>query len=93
MTVGVDIRDELARFKIIVKGAFLPLGDNRIKRLFDEDKVWYTNKMLINLVQACGRGIRSKEDYCVTYILDGSVFDVVLKHKGNLPRYFLDRFV
>lgn len=93
MTFGVDLRDELARFQIIVKGAFLPLGDNRIKRLFDEDKVWYTNKMLINLVQACGRGIRSKDDYCVTYILDGTVSEVVLANKQKLPKYFIDRFV
>lgn len=93
MTFGVDLRDELARFQIIVKGAFLPLGDNRIKRLFDEDKVWYTNKMLINLVQACGRGIRSKDDYCVTYILDGTVSEVVLTNKLKLPKYFIDRFV
>lgn len=93
MTFGVDLRDHLARFQIIVKGAFLPLGDNRIKKLFDEDKVWYTNKMLINLVQACGRGIRSKDDYCVTYILDGTVYDVILANRVKLPKYFLDRFV
>lgn len=93
MTFGVDLRDNLARFQIIVKGAFLPLGDNRIKRMFEEDKIWYTNKMLINLVQACGRGIRSKDDYCVTYILDGAAGDVVLANKHKLPKYFIDRFV
>lgn len=93
MTFGVDLRDNLARFQIIIKAAFLPLGDNRIKRLFDEDKVWYTNKMLINLVQACGRGVRSKEDHCITYILDGVVSDVVMANKNKLPKYFLDRFV
>jgi Rad3-related DNA helicase len=93
MTFGVDLRDDLARFQIIVKGAFLPLSDVRIKRLFDEDKVWYTNKMLINLVQACGRGIRSKEDYCATYILDGTLFDIIIQNKGKLPKYFIDRFV
>lgn len=93
MTFGVDLKDHLARFQIIVKGAFLPLGDVRIKKLFDEDKVWYSNKMLINLVQACGRGIRSKDDYCVTYILDGTVYDVVIANKHKLPKYFLDRFV
>jgi Rad3-related DNA helicase len=93
MTFGVDLRDDLARFQIIVKGAFLPLSDVRIKRLFDEDKVWYTNKMLINLVQACGRGIRSKEDYCVTYILDGTLFDIIIQNKDKLPKYFIDRFV
>ena len=93
MTFGVDLRDELARFQIIVKGAFLPLGDVRIKRLFDEDKDWYTNKMLISLVQACGRGIRSKEDHCVTYILDGAISEVVLTNKYKLPKYFINRFV
>ncbi len=93
MTFGVDLRDDLARFQIIVKGAFLPLSDVRVKRLFDEDKVWYTNKMLINLVQACGRGIRSKEDYCVTYILDGTLFDIIVQNKDKLPKYFIDRFV
>jgi len=93
MTFGVDLKDDLARFQIIVKGAFLPLGDVRIKRLFDEDKVWYVNKMLINLVQACGRGVRSKEDYCVTYILDGTIYDAIIANKAKLPKYFIDRFV
>lgn len=93
MSFGVDLRDDLARFQIIIKAAFLPLGDNRIKRLFEEDKDWYTDKMLINLVQACGRGIRSKDDYCVTYILDGNIYDAVLMNKDKLPKYFLNRFV
>ena len=93
MAFGIDLKDELARFQIIVKAAFLPLGDNRIKRLFDEDKVWYTNKMLINLVQACGRGIRSKDDYCVTYILDGNIYESVIANKHKLPKHFIDRFV
>jgi len=92
MTFGVDLRDDLARFQIIVKAAYLPLGDNRIKRLFDEDKVWYTDKMLINLVQACGRGIRSKDDFCVTYIIDQSITDAVIANRAKLPKYFVDRF-
>ena len=93
MAFGVDLRDDYARFQVIVKAGYLPLGDHRIKRLSQEDKDWYTNKMLSNLVQACGRGIRSKEDYCVTYILDGTINEEVIKHKNKLPKYFLDRFV
>jgi ATP-dependent DNA helicase DinG len=93
MTFGIDLRDDLARFQIIVKAAYLPLGDNRIKRLFDEDKVWYTDKMLINLVQACGRGIRSKDDYCTTYIIDQAITDAVIANRAKLPKYFVDRFV
>lgn len=93
MIFGVDLKDDLARFQIIVKAAFLPLGDNRIKRLFDEDKDWYTNQMLINLVQACGRGVRSKDDYCVTYILDGNIYQAVITNKDKLPKHFIDRFI
>ena len=93
MTFGVDLRDDLARFQIIVKAAYLPLGDNRIKRLFDEDKDWYTDKMLINLVQACGRGVRSKEDYCTTYIIDQAITDAVIANRAKLPKYFVNRFI
>lgn len=93
MTHGVDLKDDYARFQIIVKAGYLPLGDLRIKRLFDDDKVWYTNKMLGNLIQACGRGIRSKDDYCITYILDGAIHQAVVTNKSKLPQYFIDRFV
>ena len=92
MTFVVDLKGDLARFQIIVKAAYLPLSDNRIKKLFDIDKAWYLDKMLCNLVQACGRGNRSKDDYCVTYILDGVLFDAIIANKGKLPKYFLDRF-
>ena len=34
--------------------------------------------MLSNVVQQCGRGIRSKQDHCKTYILDAGVFEVTL---------------
>lgn len=92
MTFGVDLKGDLARFQIIVKAGFLPLGDIRIKRLFDEDKDWYTDKMLAGLVQACGRGVRNKDDHCVTYVLDGTISDVVLANSHKLPKYFLNRF-
>ena len=91
--LGVDLRDDLARFQIIIKAPYLPLGDNRIKRLFEGDKQWYANKMLSNVVQQCGRGIRSKQDHCKTYILDAGVFEAIIRNKDKLPKYFLERFV
>ena len=56
------------------------------------DKDWYGNQMLKTLVQACGRGVRSEDDYCETYILDGSIFDAINRNKKKLPKFFLDRF-
>jgi len=91
--LGIDLKDDLARFQIIVKAPYLPLGDERIKKMFELDKNWYSNKMLSNIVQQCGRGIRSSQDHCKTYILDAGVFQAIIRNKGKLPKYFLERFV
>jgi Rad3-related DNA helicase len=93
LTHGIDLKDNLARFQIIIKAPYLPLMNKRIKKLFELDKKWYENKMICSLIQACGRGIRSKDDHCVTYILDGSVVNVLKNNTKILPKYFIDRFV
>jgi Rad3-related DNA helicase len=93
MTHGVDLKDDLARFQIIVKAPYLPLNSKRIKKLFDMDSQWYANKMLTTVIQASGRGVRSKDDFCVTYILDGNIVHSILDNASRLPKYFLKRFV
>jgi Rad3-related DNA helicase len=89
---GVDLKDDLARFQIIIKAPFLPTRDKRIEKMMKGDFVWYENKMLCSLIQACGRGVRSQKDHCTTYILDAAVVESVIKNKYKLPKYFLDRF-
>lgn len=93
MAFGVDLKEDLARFQILLKAAYMPLSDERIKRLLKEDPDWYMNKMLNNLIQACGRGIRTQNDKCLTYILDGTISDAVVRNSKKLPKYFLKRFV
>jgi ATP-dependent DNA helicase DinG len=93
MTYGVDLKGDLAKFQIILKAPWLPTKDKRVEKMMKLDKQWYSNKMLCTLVQSCGRGIRSIEDECVTYILDGSIFDVIIRNKSKLPTYFVDRFI
>ena len=91
LVYGVDLKDDLARFQIIVKLPFLSLGSKRVKKLFELDKDWYENKMLNAVVQAAGRATRSKDDYSTTYILDGNFVNVVKRAKSKLPKYFIDR--
>lgn len=93
LAYGVDLKGDLAKFQIVAKASYLPLNDERIKQLFKEDPDWYQNKMLNNLIQACGRGVRNKTDECVTYILDGSIYDCIIRNKNKIPKYFLNRFV
>lgn len=93
LSFGIDLKDALARFQIIVKLPYLPLSSKRIKKLFELDKTWYIDKMLNAMVQATGRATRSKNDYSVTYILDGNIVDVIKTHKDRLPKYFIDRVI
>ena len=92
MSHGVDLKGDLAEFQIIIKAPYPPLGDIRIKKLFEIDKRWYQNKMLATIIQSCGRGVRSVDDECVTYILDGAIADAIMQSRQRIPKYFLDRF-
>ena len=93
MSHGVDLKDDLARFQIIVKAPYLPTKDTRVEKLMNDDFNWYINKMLCSLIQSCGRGVRSKKDYCATYILDGAIVESIVNNKHKLPKYFIDRFL
>ena len=90
---GVDLKDNLARFQIIVKAPYLPTKDKRIEKLMKADFNWYANKMICSLIQSCGRGVRSQKDYCTTYILDAAIVESIVNNKHKLPKYFIDRFL
>lgn len=92
MSYGVDLKGDLARFQIIIKAPFLPLTEKRVERISKADFNWYMNRMLCSLIQSTGRGIRSPNDYCATYILDGAIAENVIKYRKRLPKYFIDRF-
>jgi Rad3-related DNA helicase len=92
MTYGVDLKGDLAKFQIIVKAPWLPTKEPRTEKMMKFDESWYVNEMLKSVIQACGRGVRSPKDECVTYILDGIIYDTVHRNREKLPKYFLDRF-
>lgn len=91
LAFGTDLPDDLGRFQVVVKLPYMPLGSKRVKTLFDRDKVWYQNKMLTGLVQACGRCTRHINDYADTFILDGQIVKVLKANWHKLPKYFKDR--
>lgn len=93
LDTGVSLDDDLGRFQIIIKAPYLPLGSKRIKKIFDKSPRYYSMSMLDSLIQMSGRCTRSKDDYAVTYILDGSAVKAITSNKTHLPKYFLDRFM
>lgn len=90
MTEGIDLKDDLARFVVIVKLPFLFLGDKQIKKRMEIDSEWYKWKTALTLVQAAGRAVRHDKDFCTIYIMD-SQFGYFLKQNRKLfPNYFIE---
>lgn len=90
MTEGVDLKDDLARFVVIVKLPYMYLGDKQIKKRMEIDPEWYRWKTALTLIQAAGRGVRHEKDFCTIYIMD-SQFGYFLKQNMKFfPKYFVD---
>ena len=93
MGYGIDLKDDLGRFQVIVKLPYLPWLDKRVVAIRETDKKWYTLQMLSSLIQACGRTTRGENDYSVTYIMDSTFLKIRREYYNDLPVYFNKRCV
>lgn len=90
MREGVDLKNELSRFQIIVKAPFDSLGDAAIKKKMERNRQWYNMRTLTNFMQMYGRSIRTPEDYARTYILDEDLKQFLYSNRQHVPKYVLD---
>jgi ATP-dependent DNA helicase DinG len=90
MQEGLDLRDSLSRFQIILKVPFPFLGDEYIKRKKNLNRGWYDWQTALKLMQASGRSIRSGEDWAYTYVLDQDFAPFVKRAYAILPRWWKD---
>lgn len=72
MDRGIDLPGDQCRVQIIAKVPFPYLGDKQVNaRMYSPGgKTWYSINTCRTLLQMTGRGVRSSDDWCVTYILD-----------------------
>jgi ATP-dependent DNA helicase DinG len=91
--LGVDLKDDLSRFQIVVKVPYPDLTDKRIIKMKEKDPKWYTWNTVLRLVQAYGRSVRSKDDYATTYILDSSISYLLKSSQDLLPKWFTEAIV
>ncbi len=87
---GIDLKDDLARFNIIMKMPFLSLGDPLVKRKAEEFPEWYALQAALALIQAIGRSVRSPSDWAVTYILDLVWESFYARNIKLFPKYIQD---
>ncbi len=91
---GIDLKDDLSRFQIIIKAPYMSeLQDENNKRAmkikkFDLERFFM--KSLFRLIQFAGRSVRGITDYAETYVLDKAAIDMVKYSRKYVPDWFFD---
>lgn len=71
LTEGLNFPDEQCRFQILLKVPYGSLGSNYLKALSFKYRDEYNYRTTLKVLQSIGRGIRHRNDWCVTYLIDG----------------------
>lgn len=93
---GVDLPDDLCRLCIISKVPYPDLGDRmvRLRMGLPDGQEWYTASTVRGIVQMAGRGVRHKEDYCRTVILDSQFGrGIWLRGRVMFPEWFKEAMI
>lgn len=92
VSTGYDFPMDLCRYQIIGKLAFIDTRNKIAKARCDADPEYSPYIAMQELVQACGRGSRSADDFCETMVIDDNVSWFLKKYKAFAPKWFLDSF-
>ncbi len=87
---GFDFAYDLCRWQIVLKCQFASMGDEVVKARMKRDREWYRMETLKSFIQTCGRGMRAKDDSCITYALDSDISRMLSDTKADIPPWFLE---
>jgi ATP-dependent DNA helicase DinG len=90
---GLDLKDDLSRFQIIIKIPYPDLSDKKVAALRKKDMNWYLWNTIVRLTQTYGRSIRSKEDHASTYILDSNINYLLRNVNDMFPSWFTEAII
>ena len=94
---GVDLPDDLCRRCIIVKVPYPNMGDRMVRMrayMGSEGRAWYAATTVRSIVQMAGRGVRHRDDWCETYILDSQFDEGVWSRSRHLfPGWFREAMI
>jgi ATP-dependent DNA helicase DinG len=90
MDRGVDLPDDLCRVQVVAKIPFPNIKDKRVNgRMYSAGgHAWYAMQTVRTLIQMCGRGVRSEDDYATTYILDSQFVTNLWKKSWLFPEWW-----
>lgn len=90
MTQGIDLKDDLSRFQIILKMPYPSLASKVNKTRFEKNPTWYPWITILDLIQSYGRSIRSEDDWADTIVLDSCFSDLLTQNSKLFPNYFIE---
>lgn len=93
LTTGIDMKDDLARFNIVVKLSFPNMTSALWAKRYETANHIYVGEAASVLEQACGRTTRSSEDFSISYILDSRAKSFIYGNRQLFSSAFLDRIV
>lgn len=93
MARGVDLAGDKCRVMAICKVPYMSLADKQVssRMRLPGGQTWYAIQAIRDIVQMTGRGVRSDDDHCLTFILDEAFPRQMLQRYEQLfPKYFRD---
>jgi hypothetical protein len=92
MEEALDLKGDLARWQVLCKAPFLNTSDSRVAHRLEEGQwAWYYRTALRTVIQACGRVIRSPDDYGATYLADSSLLQLFDRAEADTPPWFAEQ--
>ncbi len=89
MEEALDLEGDCCRWQLLCKAPYPNTRDSRVARRLENDQWgWYYRTTLQTVIQACGRIVRSPEDYGATYLGDSSLLDVFERARSATPDWF-----
>lgn len=93
MHEGLDLKDDLSRFQIIVKVPWPDMTDKHIAARMAVDEDFLPLMTILKLIQSCGRSVRSADDWAHTYIIDRGFQQIRGRYKRFFPKWFMDAVI
>ena len=90
---GIDLKDDLSRFFMAVKTPYASIADPWVAARMKKDVNWYAFNTVKNLVQMCGRSIRSEDDFAIGYILDSGFNSFYRWNRDKFPGWWKESLV
>lgn len=91
-TEGLDLKDDLARFGVLLKVPF-PAMDDYAKRMMSIFPTWYNSVTATTVCQAYGRQVRTETDWARFYILDGMFLRILARARSAFSPYFKESVI